>query len=121
MKKKIVNSGPVKRKIDPDFITQALGAENTGIKIDVKQGPIALLALTKILSKELKSTGGRPRLIGTERERKKVPFYKDDWAKLEELAHYIKEQIGYSVSAAQLASIMIHTKLTEILTKEIKY
>ena len=118
MAKKIIHSGPVKRKIDPEFVAQALGAEKTNIKIDVKQGPIALLSINEILSKEPKSTGGRPRLIGTISNRKKVPFYRNDWEKLEELAHYIKKRDGFSVTAAQLASILIHNKLTEVSIKK---
>ena len=111
MKTKIVNSGPVKEKIDADFVADALSAEPTDIIINANEGPAGLLALRNLLSAKLKSTGGRPRLAGTTRDRKKIPFYEHDWEKLENIAGNLKAKNGYSVTAAQLASVIIHEKL----------
>lgn len=111
MEKIIKNTGPTQRLVDTKVVAKALGAEKTGIKIDTKQGPISLFSLRQFLIKRLRSGGGRPALVGTTKRRNKVPFFNEDWIKLEKIAKYYRENEGIKVSPGQIASVLIHNNL----------
>ncbi len=114
MRKIIKNIGPTKRLIKPEKFAKALGAEKTGVKVDTKQGPISLFSLRQTLVKLLHSTGGRPKLKGTQKERTKIPLFKEDQEKLKKIADYVKEKEGLNITSGQIASLLIHTQLSKI-------
>jgi len=118
MSKIIKDVGPTKRRIDPKIVAAALGAEATRAEIDPAQGPISLFSLRQFMVSRLRSTGGRPRLEGTQTKRNKIPVFNDDWKKIEEFAgHYRKD--GVNVSSGQIASALIHIAISKIDTGKI--
>lgn len=106
--------GPTQKRVDPDFVANTLGAKKIGIKIDTRQGPVSLFSLRQFLINRLRSSGGRPALVGTAKRRNKIPLFVEDWAKLEKIAKYYKEKEGINVSPGQIASALIHTDISKI-------
>jgi hypothetical protein len=120
MARTIKDKGPTKRRVNPKAIAKALGAEETKVEMGTRRGPISLFSLRQFLVDRLRSTGGRPRLEGTGKKRNKIPLFSEDWAKLEELAKYYRETEGINVSPGQIASALIHAKISKIDTSKIK-
>lgn len=114
MAKIIKNTGPSQRQIDTKVAANALGAEKAGIKIDARPGPVSLFSLRQFLINRLRSSGGRPRLVGTTERRNKIPLFDEDWVKLEKIARYYKEKEGINVSPGQIASALIHVDISKI-------
>ena len=121
MAKIIKNTEPTQRQIDTKVVTKALGAEKVGIKIDTRQGPISLFSLRQFLIDRLRSSGGRPALVGTTKRRNKIPLFPEDWDKLEKIAKYYKEKEGINVSPGQIASALIHTDISKIGISKIAF
>jgi hypothetical protein len=115
---KFRDTGATQRTVDPKSLAQALGAEESGTEIDTRQGPISLYGIRQHLVERLRSTGGRPTLMGRKQQRNKVPFLEEDWNKLMEIAKLLKEEKNMRVTPAQIASILIHITLPEISTME---
>ena len=112
------DTGRTQRIVNPKSIARALGAEEAGAEIDTRQGPISLYGIRQHLVKRLRSTGGRPTLMGRKQQRNKVPFLEEDWNKLTEIARLLEEEKNLHVTPAQVASILIHVTLPEIITRE---
>ena len=55
MTKTIKNISLTQRQINPKVIANALGAEEAGVKIDTRQGPISLFSLRQFLVNRLHS------------------------------------------------------------------
>lgn len=106
--------GQRQKPVDLDIVAEALGAERTGIKIDTRRSPISLFGLRQFISNQLRSTGGRPSLIGTSNERNKIPLFDGDWEKLKLLSEYWKKKEGRNIAPAQIASIFLHQNLLRI-------
>lgn len=119
MAKVIKNTGPTQRQINPKVIAKTLGAERVGIKIDTRQGPLFLFSLRQFLVNRLRSSGGRPALVGSTKRRNKIPLFDEDWVKLEMIAKYYKEKEGINVSPGQIASVLVHTDISKIDTSKI--
>jgi len=113
MTKLIKDISPTAKMISHEEFANALGAEETGITIDTRRNPISLFSLRQFLVKHLRSTGGRPKLEGTEKMRNKISFFQDDWRKLEKIANYYKKE-GVNVSPGQVASVLIHNQIRKI-------
>lgn len=115
MAKKIRDVGPTQRWVDSKVIAKALGAEEVDIKVDTRQGPISLFSLRQFLVSRLRSTGGRPTLVGTAKKRRnKISIFDEDWHKLKDLAEYCKEKEGINVSPGQIASALLHADMAKI-------
>ncbi len=114
MRRIIKNTGKGQRRIDINDVTKALGGEKVGVKVDTKQGPVSLFSLRQFLMNRLRSSGGRPALAGTTKERKKLALFEEDWDKLKLIAEYYKKNEGINVSPAQIASILVHRDVTRI-------
>lgn len=114
MAKIIKDTGPTQRQIDTKIVAKTLGAEKAGIKIDTRQGPLSLFSLRQFFIDRLRSSGGRPALVGTAKRRNKIPLFSEDWVKLEKLAKYYKEREGINVSPGQIASALIHADISKI-------
>jgi hypothetical protein len=119
MRRIIKNTGKGQRRIDINEVSKALGGEKVGGKVNTKQGPFSLFFLRQFLINCLRSSGGRPALVGTTKERKKISFFEEDWNKLKLIAEYYKKKEGINVSPAQIASILVHTNVTKIDTADI--
>ncbi|MFH1900799.1 MAG: hypothetical protein ABIK26_00945 [Candidatus Omnitrophota bacterium] len=114
MRRKIKNIGKGQRRININAAAKALGGEKVGVKVNTKQGPISLFSLRQFIMDCLHSSGGRPALVGTTKERKKLPFFEEDWNKLKLIAEYYKIEEGINVSPAQIASILVHRDVAKI-------
>ncbi len=119
MVKVIKNTGPTQKQINPKVVAKTLGAERIGIKIDTRQGPLSLFSLRQFLVNRLRSSGGRPALVGTTKRRNKIPLFDEDWIKLEMIAKYYKEKEGINVSPGQIASALVHTDISKMDTSKI--
>ena len=119
MVKVIKNTGPTQKRINPKVVAKTLGAERIGIKIDTRQGPLSLFSLRQFLVNRLRSSGGRPALVGTTKRRNKIPLFDEDWIKLEMIAKYYKEKEGINVSPGQIASALVHTDISKMDTSKI--
>lgn len=99
---------PVAR-IDPELVAERLGAERAAAGTGRPGSPPALLALRQELARRLVSTGGRPRLTGTQR-RQKIPLADEDWQALEKLAEGLADD-DIRPSPGQVASVLLHQAL----------
>ena len=118
--KRFIDNGQRQKLIDHKLVVNALGAEDTGVKIDTRQSPISLFALRQFIMDRLLSTGGRPKLKGTSKKRDKISFFDEDRQKLKAIAEYYKEAEGIKVSLSQIASALIHAALSKIDIPKIK-
>ncbi|MCL0065539.1 hypothetical protein M1N79_01455 [Dehalococcoidia bacterium] len=113
--------GPTQRQVDFKVVAEELGAEDMGVTIDTRQGPISLFALRQFLLERLRSSGGRPALVADGRKRRnKISLSDEDWIKLETIAKYYQQEEGINVSPGQIASALIHTHVSGIDTPSIE-
>jgi hypothetical protein len=108
-----------KKRVNPELIAKALGAEETGVRINTKQGHASLFSLRQFLVGRLKSTGGRPRIIGTRKVQSKISYFEEDLKKLTEIAEYYKKKDKINVTSSQIASALIHAELSKINESEL--
>lgn len=118
MKRAVIDKGNAKRAVDPRKMAEALGAEDTGWKIDPGEGPISLLALRQFLAHRLQSTGGRPKLAGTSKVRRKISLFEEDWDEITRIASYYKEKKGLNVTGSQIAAALIHAGVSGLDKKK---
>jgi hypothetical protein len=113
---KIKNIGKTQRRIETNKVLNALGAERINLKVNTKGTVGSIFFLGRLIQNKLHSTGGRPSLIGAQKNRTKIPLFKEDWSKLKKISEYCKKNnAGRHVSPAQIASILLHKTLeTEI-------
>jgi len=121
---RIRDIGSTLPRSDPATVAEALGAEDAGVSLETKRGPISLFLLRAELASRLQTTGGRPALEGTTR-RIKVPVMDSPWQEVEELAASLSSEIGFAPSAGQVASVLISLSIpiakreTQLLRKEL--
>jgi hypothetical protein len=60
-RKRIRDVGAASPRIEPAAVATALGAEDSGIEIELKGSPTVLLQSRAELASRLQSSGGRPR------------------------------------------------------------
>ncbi|MBF0556622.1 MAG: hypothetical protein HQK96_19050 [Nitrospirae bacterium] len=107
MSGKIRDTGPTKRRVDPNVIAKALGAEDTKVDIDVRRGPISLFSLRQFLVDRLRSADSQCKLEGTGEKCNEILFSNEDWEKLEKIAKYYREKEGINISCNQIVSALI--------------
>ncbi len=110
--RRINDVGKSVRKVSPETVARELGATLTYEWIATRQGPVNLLALRQEILNRLESTGGRPKLAGTDR-RQKIPLKDSDWHQLERLAALLRGP-GLNVTAGQIASALLHSVLHRV-------
>ncbi len=103
---------PAVRRLDPQAVADALGAEPQGQRIGGPYGPMTLYALRSELVHRRQSNGGRPGIEGTNL-RAKIPLTEKDWEKLEALATSLSTE-GFSPSAGQVASVLLALALESV-------
>jgi hypothetical protein len=107
--KRIRDTGPGARRVDPAVVAEALGAEETGITPGQGGSPVSSFQVRSELVNRLRSSGGRPALEGATR-RVKIPVTESQWQELEELAASFTD-LGFVPSAGQVASVLISLSL----------
>lgn len=100
------------RRIDPESLARALGAERVVSAPGLRGSTPATLAARAELLHRLRSTGGRPALDGTTM-RRQVSFTPEDWAELERIAEKLAETDGVKTTPGQVASALLHRALAE--------
>jgi hypothetical protein len=121
---RIRDLGSTLPRTDSATVAEVLGAEDAGISLETKRGPVSLFLLRAELASRLQTTGGRPALEGTTR-RVKIPLTDSQWQGLEELAASLSSEIGFAPSAGQVASVLISLSIpiakkeTQLLRKEL--
>lgn len=103
---------PAVRRIDPQAVATALGAEPCPERVEGRPGPVTLYALRSELMRRRQSSGGRPGIEGTAL-RAKIPLTQKDWRKLEALASSLS-RAGFSPSAGQVASVLLSLALRSV-------
>jgi DNA-binding transcriptional MerR regulator len=104
---------------EPDKTEELANALGAARVVDVERrvgGPLDLLALREEIGTRLRSSGGRPTDPAWTVARQ-VPFKRESWDQLQELA----DQVGTSqrrVGAAQLAAILVEYGLEEVQTEQ---
>lgn len=114
MGKIIKDTNKTRKKISVETIIKGLGAEDSGLTLDARRGPISLFTLRQFLAHKLVSSGGRPKLSGASEKRNKISFIDNDWEKLEELAEYYSETEGLNTTAGQIASAILHLQISNM-------
>jgi hypothetical protein len=121
---RIRDVGSTRTRTEPATVAEALGAEDAGVSLETKRGPISLFPLRAELAGRLQTTGGRPALEGTTR-RVKIPVTDSQWRELEELAASLASETGFAPSAGQVASVLISLSIpiakreTQLLRNEL--
>ena len=100
-----------RRRLTPDEIAKALGAEVVAI-LPPGGSPMSAYALRMELFNRLRSTGGRPGLDGAD-IKPKVPMSRSRWKQLETLAERIGSD-GFHPTPAQLASVILDKGIEQI-------
>jgi hypothetical protein len=105
------------KRLDPDEVAKALGAEPAPAKVPGPLGPVTLYAVRTELFRRLQSHGGRPGLEGNNM-RPKIPLNDQDWHKLEGLAAQIAASTGLSPSPGQVGSVLLSLALRSVTAEE---
>lgn len=104
-------AGPKLARVAAADVAKAIGAEALRVADSSVQGPAALSGLRQVLAVRLKSSGGRPSL-GVSR-RQKIPLDDADWELLCRLADALGEDESHP-TPGQVASELLHQRLTEL-------
>jgi hypothetical protein len=109
--RRVRDTGPTLPRVEPERVREAVGADAEAGAAGRPQGPVALFGLRQSLSERLRSTGGRPTLGHTRRQ--KIPMSEADWDLLCKLAEELADE-GGSPSPGQVASELLHQRLLEL-------
>lgn len=112
--RRVRDTGPSLPRVEPEEVRKAVGAVALEGEAVSPQGPVALFGLRQSLAERLRSTGGRPTLGHTRRQ--KIPMSDADWQMLCELAEELADE-GGSPSPGQVASELLHQRLLELQDK----
>jgi hypothetical protein len=108
---KVQVKGRVLGRVEGSVVADALGAERTEAKASVPQGPVAMFGLRQALAERLRSTGGRPSL-GVSR-RQKIPLDDADWELLCRIAALLSDE-GMNPTPGQVASELLRQRLHQV-------
>lgn len=108
---KVRVGGRTLERVDGSVVADGLGAELDHSSLSLAQGPVALAALRRALAERLRSTGGRPSLGVTRRQ--KIPLGEADWELLLAIAKLLTAS-GVHPSPGQVASELLRQRLQEI-------
>ncbi len=108
---KVRDTGRAFPRVDPEEVRKALGAEPVDADGIKPQGSVALFGLRQALAARLHSTGGRPGL--GESRRQKIPLSDADWEILCQLAEAMADE-KTSPTPGQVASELLHQRLLEL-------
>lgn len=120
-KRRVVLTGPTKRRVDRTGLAQALGAAEIVTVTSADDTPLGFVAVRQRLMDSLRSTGGRPGI--PEAERRKIPVTETVWRAIADTAAGMAEP-GFHPSPAQVASVILTIAvrhLTPDLREETKH
>lgn len=107
---------PKTRRISPEDVARALGAETSTIRI--RHGdPLSLAAVKEHMQRRLKSSGGRPALEDAVRKAK-IPLSEDAFALLAKARDEVSEP-GFQPTATQLAAAILEIVLRHLSAAEL--
>jgi hypothetical protein len=109
--RKIRTAGRKLARVAATDVAAAIGAESLRVGDSSVQGPLALFGLRQALAARLKSSGGRPSL-GVSR-RQKIPLDDADWELLCRLAETLADDESRP-TPGQVASELLHQRLAEL-------
>ena len=99
-------------RVDGADVAEALGAQAMDTPGPKAQGPVALFGLRQALAARLRSTGGRPSL-GVSR-RQKIPLDDADWDLLCKLSEILADDENHP-TPGQVASELLHQRLRQVV------
>jgi hypothetical protein len=102
-----------KRRIEPEELAAALGANSCSQEASRNLDPLSLAELGTQLLHRLRSSGGRPALTDAT-VNCRVPLSSEDVQMLEEMLSHISESTGTKPSVGQLASIIVRQYLIAV-------
>jgi hypothetical protein len=108
---KVRDTGSTLERVDSSEVARALEARRSATPGPKVQGPVALFGLRQALAARLRSSGGRPGLGVTRRQ--KIPLDDEDWELLCRLARELAEE-GVHPTPGQVASALLHARLCEL-------
>ena len=120
-KRKIVPSGPTKRRVDRTGLAQALGAAVVEPMEHAVDTPLGFVAVRRALLADRRSTGGRPGFADA--DRRKIPVPASVWRVVSDAAAEMSEP-GFHPSPAQVASAILSVAvhhLTPDLRRDAKH
>jgi hypothetical protein len=120
-KRKIVLSGPTKRRVDRTGLAQALGAAEVEPIKHTIDTPLGFVAVRQALLADRRSTGGRPGFADA--DRRKIPIPASVWRVVSDAAAEMSEP-GFHPSPAQVASAILSVAvdhLTPDLRRDAKH
>jgi hypothetical protein len=100
-----------KRRIEPEELAAALGANPSGAPCQSDMDPIALAEFGTQLINRLRSSGGRPALEGAQ-VNCRVPLSAEDLDALGKIICQIEQTLGTKPTVGQLASVMLRAQLS---------
>jgi hypothetical protein len=109
---KVRDASPTLDWVDGADVAEALGAQALDTPGPKAQGPVALFGLRQALAARLRSTGGRPSL-GVSR-RQKIPLDDADWELLCKLAEILADDESRP-TPGQVASELLHERLRQVV------
>ena len=113
-KKRVKVTSKPSRKVAQEFVANAFNAKEIGRVSDPNDTHWVLSNLAKELNNQLRSTGGRPSLVGFS-EKHKLPVKTDDWAMVEAISNKFP-----SVGVTQIAGLVFHLALRKVSKDEIE-
>jgi hypothetical protein len=113
--KKIEMVDRPKRRIEPEELAAALGANPRGQQVAAHLDPIGLAELGAHLVQRLRSSGGRPALADST-VHCRVPLSVEDVEILQDMLSRIGESTGVKPSVGQLASAIVRLHLNALKT-----
>lgn len=108
---KVKVSGNTLERVQGSAVADALGAEPTHDSLSVAQAPVALAALRQALAERLRSTGGRPSLGASRRQ--KFPLHEAEWEMLLQIANLLTDG-EMRPTPGQVASELLRQRLREV-------
>lgn len=110
--KALVDTSETCPAVSPDAVAASIGAEPVGAALGDAIGTVTPLALHDEIRHRLRSTGGRPALVGTTK-RAKIPVNDLEWSKLEALADELATSTS-KPSAGQVASVVLSAAIDKL-------
>jgi hypothetical protein len=120
-KRRIVLSGPTKRRVDQTGLAKALGAAEVEPIEHAADTPLGFVAVRQTLLADRRSTGGRPGFADA--DRRKIPIPASVWRVVSDAAADMSEP-GFHPSPAQVASAILSVAvhhLTPDLRRDAKH
>ncbi len=108
---KVRDTSPTLERVEGSEVAAALGAQPADTPGPTAQGPVALFGLRQALAARLRSTGGRPSL-GVSR-RQKIPLDDADWELLCRLSEMLADDKSRP-TPGQVASELLRQRLHEV-------